>query len=456
MRFNSITISADRSGSGKTTFTCALMNILIKRGYTVCSFKCGPDYIDPMYHRMVLGIPSGNLDSYFTTTDVIKRIAAQKYIECNAQISVIEGAMGYYDGVGGVSVEGSCYEISSALGSPVILLVNASAVSVSLAALISGLIGFRKDNKISGVILNRVTHNFYPRLKSVIEKECGVRVLGYLPPGMPGLPSRHLGLVAPEELTDFTEWVDAVSKQVEETVDIDAVAALAGGFVFDKPSIVNLDQNNKCTVAVARDEAFSFYYEENLNLLERLGARLIYFSPMRDEAVPEEADGMLLGGGYPEVYAKELSDNKKLLRDIRLKIEGGMPLLAECGGFLYLQKILKGTDGCEYEMAGFFDGTGAGTGALKRFGYLEAHTKVDSVLGPAGTAVRGHEFHHWDVGDPGCDAHAVKPFGDDYECMKCGKNYAAGFMHMYYESNPDAVSCFIKKCAEYGEKNAGT
>ncbi len=460
MNYSSITISGDRSGAGKTTFTCALLNILKKRGYSVCSFKCGPDYIDPMYHRSVMGIPSGNIDSYFTSEDVMRRIVSDKMKKCGASFSVIEGAMGYYDGLGGVSTEGSCYDISVKLSSPVILIVNASAVSVSLAASIKGMLEFRSDNKISGVILNCVSHNFYPRLKDVVEKECGVKVLGYIPPGMSGIPSRHLGLVAPEEISDFERWLANVSKQVESTVDIDGIISLAGDCELLEEENCEAawrpkstaDGKIRCTIAVARDEAFSFYYEENINLLRRLGAVIKYFSPINDEKIPEDADGLILGGGYPENCAKELAGNTSMKADILEKIRSGIPFLAECGGFLYLQKSLADTDGNVFEMVGFFDDGGENTGGLMRFGYLEAEMKEDCIFGAKGTVLRGHEFHHWDVSDPGNDVIARKPFGMDYGCMKCSDSYAAGFPHFYYESNPKALKNFIDKCEEYGKK----
>lgn len=477
-------IAAPKSGSGKTMAVCGLIEVLKRRGLRVSAVKCGPDYIDPMFHRSVLGVPSGNIDTFFTEEETT-RYLLQKRME-NADFTVLEGVMGYYDGLGGQSDAASTYEIAKVTKTPVVLVVDGKGASVSLAALIKGIAEYRKDSNIRGILLNRVRAAFYPGLKELIERECKIPVTGFLPE-MKDLevPSRHLGLTAPEEMKNFNVWLDTVAVEMEKNVDMDMLLAIGkkapeiGG---NGPIIPTLPQ--KVRIGVARDEAFSFYYAENLELLCEMGAELVEFSPLHDRELPPRLDGLLLGGGYPENYARELEQAGEIREAVRELCEKGIPCLAECGGFLYLQQMLEtagnqataenqsapenqAMSGMQTDtgnravtenqaaakscrMAGVLPGKGFSTGRLCRFGYIQVETCSSGILGDAGQLLKGHEFHYWDSTENGTDCMAVKPVGGkSYPCMVHTAHMAAGFPHLYYYSNPQAVFGFMQCCLRY-------
>lgn len=431
-----VMFAATRSGSGKTTVTCGVLAALKKQNIKVQAYKCGPDYIDPMFHRTVLGIDTGNLDTFFAGADAIGRILARDTKE--ADLVVMEGVMGYYDGVGGTTTMASSYELSKVTKTPVILVVDAKGASVTLAAIIRGIMEYKKDSRIAGVILNRVSPMFYSRIKHVIEAECGISVLGYLPENASfAVPSRHLGLLQPEELQAQKDWVETVAEAVEKTVDINGIfeiATQAETLQAQKPADVR--QNSKFPsgyrIGVARDAAFSFYYRENLRMLEDMGATLVYFSPLADAELPV-VDALIFGGGYPELYAKQLCENSSMRESILQALESGMPCHAECGGFLYLGKSLADAQGNVYEMVGFLDGAGFRTERLQRFGYVELASQ-DADAFAVNTVLRGHEFHYWDSTDCGDACLAWKPLSKQktYPCMVKKKGTFAGFPHLYY------------------------
>lgn len=431
-----VMFAATRSGSGKTTVTCGVLAALKKQNIKVQAYKCGPDYIDPMFHRTVLGIDTGNLDTFFADADAIGRILARDTKD--AELIVMEGVMGYYDGVGGTTTMASSYELSKVTKTPVVLIVDAKGASVTLAAIIRGIMEYKKDSRIVGVILNRVSPMFYSRIKHVIETECGIPVLGYLPEDASfAVPSRHLGLLQPEELQAQKDWVETVAEAVEKTVDINGI--------FEIATQAEMLQIQKATgetekskfpagyrIGVARDAAFSFYYRENLRMLEDMGATLVYFSPLTDAHV-SEVDALIFGGGYPELYAKQLYENQSMRASVWQALEAGMPCHAECGGFLYLGKSLADAEGNVYEMVGFLDGAGFRTERLQRFGYVElAPQEADAFA--VNTVLRGHEFHYWDSTDCGDACLAWKPLSKQktYSCMVKKKGTFAGFPHLYY------------------------
>lgn len=435
-------LAALKSGSGKTTITCGIIYLLKRQGKRVASLKCGPDYIDPMFHRRVLGIDSGNIDTYFTDENISKSLMAAHTKD--ADITVVEGVMGFYDGLGGVSLEGSSYEIARMTKTPVILVVDGKGASVTLAALIKGILDYREDNNIKGVILNRVSKTYYDRIKAVIEKEACVNVLGFLPDMKElSIPSRHLGLIAPEELSDFEHWVASVADCIEENVDVEAIMEIAKeaeALKKDKIDVPRLSE--KIVIAVARDQAFSFYYKENLELLKAMGAELVYFSPLKDKKLPDNVDCILLGGGYPEIYAKELSSNKSMLSEINKALEKGLGIIAECGGFMYLMKKLQGQDGEMYEMVGYFDGEATNRGKLCRFGYIKL---MDEDKEPEEFFMKGHEFHRWDTNMNGDALVAVKSVGEEsYKCMHRSTTVLAGYPHLFYYSNINSIFEFLE------------
>ncbi len=450
-----IMLAAMHSGAGKTTVTCGLLAALRKRIPGIRSFKCGPDYIDPMFHREVLGIPGGNLDSYFTQPERLRRILCQN----PSELTVLEGVMGYYDGLGGISSEASSYEIAKITNTPVLLIADARGVSVSLCAEIRGMQNYGDENgsQIEGIILNRVSPMFYPRLRKLVEENCGIPVLGYLPedPSLQ-LPSRHLGLVKPEELPDFQQWTERVAAATELHFDLDRILAVAGAAGDPgetealPPEAISTANGAKSPVkklklAVAEDAAFQFEYSENRALLERLGAELVGFSPLKDACLPADADGLILSGGYPENYAQSLEDNVSMRESICRAVQNGLPTIAECGGFLYLSAALDG-----HTMCGIFPGHAEKQKRLTRFGYLEACFPVGGLFGPAGTCLRGHEFHYYDTEANGEDAMITKPRSDRrYRTAYYSETLYAGFPHFYLESNPDAAEAFLAACRRF-------
>ena len=431
-----VMFAATRSGSGKTTVTCGVLAALKKQNIKVQAYKCGPDYIDPMFHRTVLGIDTGNLDTFFADADAIGRILARDTKD--AELIVMEGVMGYYDGVGGTTTMASSYELSKVTKTPVVLIVDAKGASVTLAAIIRGIMEYKKDSRIVGVILNRVSPMFYSRIKHVIETECGIPVLGYLPEDASfAVPSRHLGLLQPEELQAQKDWVETVAEAARKTIDIDGILEIAAqAEMLQIQKATGETEKSKFPagyrIGVARDAAFSFYYRENLRMLEDMGATLVYFSPLADAELPV-VDALIFGGGYPELYAKQLCENSSMRESILQALESGMPCHAECGGFLYLGKSLADAKGNVYEMVGFLDGAGFRTERLQRFGYVElAPQEADAFA--VNTVLRGHEFHYWDSTDCGDACLAWKPLSKQktYPGMVKKKGTFSGFPHLYY------------------------
>lgn len=454
-----IVIAAASSSSGKTMVSCGLIALFKSRGYKVAAMKCGPDYIDPMFHRQVLGVPSGNLDTFLSDRETVRHLVDK--VSSKADITIIEGVMGFYDGLGGVSQEASTYDVATASASPVILVVDAKGSSVTLASVIQGIAGFEADSNIKGIFLNRVSSGFYPTIKDFIEERCKIPVVGYLPELKDmEIPSRHLGLVSPDEIAGFSRWTERLAKEMSSSVDIDGVIRIASSHdTEDYSRPVQLSsQGESIRIAIARDEAFSFYYEENVMLLRQLGVCPVYFSPLNDDRLPENVCGLILWGGYPENYAYRLSANDGMRHSIYDACKSGMPCIAECGGFLYLGKELEGADGRVYEMAGVLDGKGYRTDRLVRFGYIEVRQRQEmtgnnvSLLLGNDCHMRGHEFHYWDSTDNGSSFSAARPLKPDrtYNCIVHTETIFAGFPHFYYYSNTDAISCFVEKCRKYG------
>lgn len=442
----SILFTAPRSGSGKTLITCGFLEAVKRRGIRPAAFKCGPDYIDPMFHQYVLGIPGGNLDSFFLNPVQVRQLFASCMEKTKADLAVIEGVMGYYDGIGAVSKQASSWEISSITGTPSVLILDCKGASVSLAAQVKGFAEFVDNSNIRGVILNRLSPMLYERLKPVIE-ETGIPVFGYLPEVKEcSLESRHLGLFLPGEIKNLQDKIERLAAEMEKSLDIDGLLQLAESCEAES-SQEEMKSSKVCStvIAVARDEAFCFYYQENLNLMERLGAELIYFSPLRDAALPE-ADGYLFGGGYPENFAAELSGNPFMLASVREAYQRRIPILAECGGFLYLHRKLEGADGRSYPMAGIVDGEGFRRDRLSRFGYL-------TLTGPEGEKIRGHEFHYWDTTLSGGSWTAKKPVSDrSWSCMIDEEGLFAGFPHLYYPSNEAWLKNWLKQAEGKGRR----
>ncbi len=368
VRFPRIMIAAEKSGGGKTLFTCALLSLLKEKIQEVRAFKCGPDYIDPMFHRTVLEIPSRNLDSFFADGDTLRYLLGREVLEMEkfpeSRIAVLEGVMGFYDGLGGVSERSSAWEVADLTDTPVILLVDMKGRSLSALASIKGFLDYKEKSHVTGVIFNRLSPMLYPGLKERAERELGIRVFGYVPELKNlTLESRHLGLVMPEEILGIRERLDLIKEKVRAGINLDGIieeSGRAAEIVVKLPEAagrsISDQSTQKTVVAVAKDEAFCFYYEDNLDLLKKLGAEIQYFSPIHDRNLPEGTCAVYLGGGYPELHAKALSENISMRNAIRQAVMEEMPCIAECGGYLYLKDSIVDPDGVEWPMAGVLAG----------------------------------------------------------------------------------------------------
>lgn len=440
-------IAAPASGSGKTTFTCALLRALLRRGMRCASFKCGPDYIDPMFHRESVGVcKSANLDLFLCGEDAVLQLLDRGSL--GADVSVLEGVMGFYDGLAGKAETASSWDVARVTGTPVALLINGRGMSVSAAAMVKGFLEFR-DSGIRTVVFNNVSPMTYPLLKEAVERECGLPAAGYLPPMECVLESRHLGLVTAGETANLPEKLDKLAEQALDTVDLELLLRIAREAPPLKNISVSMPAEHRVRLAVAKDRAFCFYYQESLDLLEELGAELIPFSPLADEQ-PPEADALLLGGGYPELYADALAENASMRRSVAQAVTGGMPTLAECGGFLYLGETLEGMDGKRYPMAGALPGSGFRTPRLRRFGYAALTARRENLLCPAGGVLRAHEFHYWDSTAPGDGFTAEKPLsGRSWDCVQAGERLYAGFPHLYLAGAPETAARFLRAAAAY-------
>ena len=457
MKIPRILLAAGASGSGKTLITCGILQALVNQGLKVASFKCGPDYIDPMFHQQVIGTKASNLDTFFTSRERTKYLLGVNAADCD--MAVMEGVMGYYDGVGGTTTWASAYDLADATGTPVILIVNSKGMSLSLMAYLKGFLEYRENSHIKGVIFNQMSPMLYPRMKALAE-ELGVQVLGYVPVVADCvIESRHLGLVLPEEVPELKNRLRALAKILEETLDMEAILRLASGaselemledltgedetFAYRTPETVR--------IGVADDEAFCFFYKDNFRLLEKMGAELVRFSPIHDKELPENLDGLLLYGGYPELKAQKLSENQSMRQAIFQTLQQGMPCMAECGGFMYLHEEMEDMDGNSWPMVGTVQGKAYRTKKLGRFGYITLE-RSGHTLGP----IPAHEFHYFDSTNCGEAFQAKKPeSGREWKCMHAKGRIQAGFPHLYYYGNPRVPKQFLENCLAYRKECAG-
>lgn len=428
-------LAAPRSGSGKTTMTCALLMALKRRGCAPCAFKSGPDYIDPMFHRAVLGVESRSLDLFFSAPETVRNLYARGAAGHGA--AVCEGAMGFYDGLGGVSDRASAWHLADTLGLPVLLVAEPKGQSLTLAAELNGLVNFRTPSHIAGILLNNCTARMHALLAPMLEKETGLPVLGFLPK-LPEavIGSRHLGLYTAAEVENLQQKLALLADAAEEHIDWPRLLALCE----KEPPALPVQSETppaRVRIAVAQDEAFCFTYAETLEAFRDAGAEVVFFSPLRDTALPENIGGLYLPGGYPELHARELSGNTSLLREIKQKIESGLPTAAECGGFLYLGQSLTDAEGQSWPMAGVLPGEAKDAGRLVRFGYAALSADSDSLLFRAGESFPIHEFHHWDSTANGTALAAKKPVGGAaWRCGFVNEHFYAGFPHLYWAGTP--------------------
>lgn len=444
-----IMIAGTGSGSGKTTITCGLCRCFQDRGLCVTALKCGPDYIDAMFHSRVLHMETGNLDSWFCSETVIKGLLAEK--EKNSDLTVAEGVMGYYDGAG-FTQKGSSYEIAAITHTPVILIVNCRGISTSIGAVLKGFAAFQENSRICGVIFNQLPEKLYTNAAAMAEG-LGIEPLGYLPYQKEGLlESRHLGLVTAGEVAHFQDKMDKIAEQMKKSLDLDKIWRLAGSAEPLEECFLPVEKKS-LRIAVAKDAAFCFLYQDNIDYLERHGCEVIHFSPLSDREVPQDVQGLLLSGGYPELYAKQLSENVTMRNSVAAAVRKGLPCIAECGGFLYLHRELEAEDGGIFPMAGVIDGRGCKTEKLQRFGYMTLRTKKDTLLAAEGEELRTHEFHYWNSDNPGVDFGIEKASDGSMVAAGYGtESVYAGFPHIYFYGNEIAAGRFLKACAAFGKQ----
>lgn len=484
MQIKRVMIAAPKSGSGKTVVTCALLKALKDGGQQAASYKCGPDYIDPMFHEKVIGVPAKNLDTFFTGEEETRMLFLNS--AGDKDFAVLEGVMGLYDGLGGVREEGSSYHLARVTKTPVVLVVDAKGMGRSVISLLAGFLAYDRAHLIRGVILNRITKGYYETIKPFIEEELKLTVVGFLPDKEAlRIESRHLGLVMPDEAEDTKEKLQAAAEVFLQTVSMERIMTIAesaeepesdeaGGLEepesaeaggVEEPGTADaggteeesvkaagvgtIAAGQRPVIAVAKDEAFCFYYTDNIRMLEKYGAEIAYFSPLHDEKLPDNCHALLFGGGYPELYAGMLSANSRMRAAVKLAAQSGMPIVAECGGFMYLHAAMTDREGVSHDMAGVVPATCFYAGKPVRFGYIELREKQSRFL-PEGGRIKGHEFHYYDSTYNGTDATARKPVsGKEYDCIIEDERRFMGFPHLYYPSNPAFAKAFVAKAGAY-------
>lgn len=452
-KYHAFCVAGTHSGVGKTTITLGLMAALKKRGHRVQPFKCGPDYIDAGHHRLVAGIPSRNLDTWMMGVDGVKLSFGRAVY--GADTAVVEGVMGLFDGASSSTLEGSTAHICAILDIPVILVVNARAMARSIAALVHGFTTFQDGIKIAGVIANNVCSDHHAEiLREALESAGLPPLLGTMPhTGEWNMPERHLGLVPETESGNSTAWLKSVTEGIEKNVDIMTLLGLTTGKKPEGFKTVPGTTRASVRIGIARDKAFHFYYEDNLDMLCDFGAELVPFSPLNDTALPSGLDGLYIGGGFPEMFAKQLSANTSMLYSIRNFAENDGHIYAECGGLMYLCEGLTDLDGTRHAMCGILPAETIMESRLNRLGYIEAETLSDGLFGPSGTSIRGHEFH-WSSMQTRTDPIPVFSVKLTRETAArktgmCYRNTLASYIHLHFASNPDACRNWVKKISKH-------
>ncbi|MFT9850254.1 cobyrinate a,c-diamide synthase [Aneurinibacillus sp. REN35] len=454
-----IIIAGTGSGAGKTTVTIGLMAALKQRGLIVQGFKCGPDYIDPAYHTAITGRPARNLDSWMLAEEVVRGVLARA--SADADISIIEGVMGLYDGKSPTEDTGSTAEISLLTDTPVVLVVNVHSMARSAAAVVKGFQALNPKVRIVGVIANHAGSVGHGTLiREAVEKECGIPLLGTLVRTVDiEIPERHLGLLPAVERGELEPLFDRLGEMVTEHIDLDRLLALADTAPLRSeenavrlfPLTATPSSELPVRIAVAKDAAFNFYYPENFEMLEEAGAACVFFSPLAGEKVPEDVDGLYIGGGFPEEFAAELAQGEPVRTSIRTAIENGLPTFAECGGFMYLAEEMITTDGTSYPMVGVVPGKTRMQMKRAALGYREVSGLAGNFLLPEGETARGHEFHYstFEAEEKLPPAYGAQ---GRFGCKQEGvlrKNMVAGYTHLHFASAPSLVKRWIAASLAY-------
>ncbi len=439
-------VSGTSSGSGKTTVALGLMAAFREKGRSVQPFKCGPDFIDPGLHRLVTGQVSRNLDLWMSgekfTRDTLARNSQ------NADITIIEGVMGMFDG--GISSSGS---LSEALKIPGILVLDVRSMAESAAAIVKGFETLRPKAAPKGIILNRIASKRHLQLiQDAIEEHCQAEILGYLPRTFAfEIPSRHLGLLTSDEAPLAPKAIQLLARTVAEHIDLDRIEQLFRVTKEPKTETVSPSPAKKasCRIGIARDKAFCFYYEDNFDILREAGCELIFFSPLTDPELPVGLDALYLGGGYPELYAKSLSDNHSMTSSIREWIENDRPVYAECGGFMYLTEGIIDQENVLHKMVGAYPVKAHMQKSRASLGYREVQTQSTCCFGPAGTVLRGHEFHYSNIDQMPDHIERVYAVNNGTNEGYAYKKVLGGYMHLHFGFAPQVADEFIKFINNY-------
>jgi len=438
----SIVISSNSSGGGKTTISVGIMKALMKKGFDVQGYKVGPDYIDPAFHSKITGKPSRNLDIYLMEEEGIKA----SYSRGKGELGIVEGVMGLYDGKG-IDSKYSTAHVAKTLELPVVLVLSPKAQSATLCAEINGLMNF-EEIQIGGIILNNISESYYNLLKAAIEYNCNVKVLGYIPKDERlKIGSRHLGLIQSSEIEDLEEKIDICSEHILKNVDIDELLK-----IFKETPVYEDNfhlQNEDLKIAVAYDKAFSFYYRENIELLEELG-EVIYFSPLNDKKLPKDIEFLYIGGGYPEVFIEELSKNKSMLKSIKEELDKGLKCYAECGGLMYLTEAIENNEGLKGDTVGYFKGTSKMTKRLQNFGYAQLEVCKENEILPKGLTINCHEFHKSIVELDEKTIFKINKtmYNGEIKNWHCGYikgNTIAAYAHVNFLGNTEFLKALLKK-----------
>lgn len=449
-KLHAFILAGTGSGCGKTTVTLGLLSLLKRRGMRVQPCKVGPDYLDTGWHTAVCGSASRNLDSFMLPEPVLNALFCEHMQQ--ADVAVIEGVMGLYDGYGTDPNYCSTAAMAKQLGCPVILLVDGKAVSTSIAATVMGFQHFDPDLNIAGVIVNRVnSETHYQLLKTAIERYCSLPVLGYVP-GVEGvaLPERHLGLItARESVVNQQPWQD-FADTLERTLDIDALLSLSQLTALpadEWPALPDPQAGKGLTVAIADDEAFNFYYPDNIKLLERTGVTMTRFSPLHDSTLPE-CQMIWLGGGYPELHATALAANTPMLAQMRAAHQRGVAIYAECGGLMYLGSTLEDASGEIHRMVDVIPGHSKMGKRLTRFGYCEAQAREQTLLAAAGEVLRGHEFHYSDFLPENPAVMACRKVRDGKTLQEWSGGWQVGntfasYLHVHFAQRPAMLNHWL-------------
>ncbi|TFG46120.1 MAG: cobyrinate a,c-diamide synthase [Dehalococcoidia bacterium] len=456
MNIPRIVIAGTSSGVGKTTIATGLTYALSRRGLNVQPFKCGPDYIDPGYLSMAAGKECHNLDAWMLPEDHLKELFS--YFNQDKDIALIEGVMGLFDGHRKLGSGGSTAQIAQIISAPIILILNIAKMGESAAAMALGYCSYDPNLKVAGIILNQIgSPSHYQTAKSAIENRCRIPVIGYLSKNADlTMPERHLGLVPAVERGDGSDFLDKLADLIESSIDLDMLIDLAQQAPdFSMPKKPLLFPENRmprrCRIAVAKDAAFNFYYQANIELLSAWGADIAYFSPVADSSLPNGTDGVYIGGGFPEVFLKELEANVAMKQALKDAVAAGIPVYAECGGLMYLSQGITDFEGAFHEMVGLVPGCCRMQGKLQRLGYTVAEALKASPVAERGQTLRGHLFHwsHLDAPEENTAAYRVIEPQEQLEGFVLGPrdNLLASYLHLHFGSDARLAKHFIDTCA---------